>query len=328
MPGLLVEAEDTVASEIEANPEFEIELEQWEISTNDRYIIENGTQQQIIQLFEQSGMDAMSTDEFGQTALMISIMNPDIRVMQYMLSLQPDTSAIDNNGRTAIHLTIDARKIRHFSVLASDPSVDLMIVDSYHMTPLAHAITRQFLPAVRMLIKYDNLVNEVLVHTNFSLLDLAVEQHRFAMPSATSRCIIAELLRVGCDSTRITAFDGRSPFHRALSLDNMYIVKLMLEHGANITHYDNRGLAPIHIVVHTEYIHGLRFLLLHGADVDAMTKNVEQTAFHMAARLGQVRLCRILYEEGASLMCKDYAQKTVKDYLDMHSIYEEVVNTC
>ena len=76
------------------------------------------------------------------------------------------------------------------------------------------------------------------------------------------------------------------------------VVRLLLEHGADINVQDNNGWTPLHSASYDGALEVVRVLLEHGADVE-VKKNDRMTALQEAAGRGHEKVVELLREHGA-----------------------------
>jgi len=95
--------------------------------------------------------------------------------------------------------------------------------------------------------------------------------------------------------------------------ENVEILKLLIDKGADINAQDNYGSTPLHYAVEdNRFINGIQYLIEHGANVDEKD-SYSNTPLHIAARNCNSRKIQILVEAGASLHSLDRDHKTPYD---------------
>lgn len=120
----------------------------------------------------------------------------------------------------------------------------------------------------------------------------------------------ATLLRRGA-----VAGDGRawSPMHCAATAGYIEMIALLVEHGGNVNvKYARDDFTPLHAAVVKRRPGAARWLLAHGAAVDAKTKS-GWTACHFAALGGDAAMVDMLLEQGADAEARTAAGETPQD---------------
>ncbi|WP_144721914.1 ankyrin repeat domain-containing protein [Agrococcus jejuensis] len=130
---------------------------------------------------------------------------------------------------------------------------------------------------------------------------------------------VRELVAKGAKLNSITPPDGRSPLSMATIVDNVPVMRTMLQLGAfpdgNVLKSDN----PLHIATINGYRDAARLLLVAGADVNAVS-NVGSTALHSALISHAARdsqMAELLVSHGADRNIRDHSGKTpFEDFLE------------
>ncbi|RWS23341.1 Ankyrin repeat domain-containing protein 50-like protein, partial [Leptotrombidium deliense] len=75
-------------------------------------------------------------------------------------------------------------------------------------------------------------------------------------------------------------------------------IRILLACGAKVNEPVTQGLRPLHYAVYQQYHECVSFLLVRGADVDAMD-DIGYTALHLCAERGYTDLLRLLLDQSA-----------------------------
>ncbi|KAK6543561.1 hypothetical protein TWF694_000305 [Orbilia ellipsospora] len=101
-----------------------------------------------------------------------------------------------------------------------------------------------------------------------------------------------------------------TPLHHAANLDDVYIIGLLIEGGANADAIDKYSWTPLHYAVYNNNLEATRALLSHGASVDYIEKLDKWTPLNYAVNKGEILLVKTLVEAGANINRKDASGKT------------------
>ena len=100
-------------------------------------------------------------------------------------------------------------------------------------------------------------------------------------------------------------FDGRStPLHLSSRGGHVHIVRILVEHGANVAAQTLLGSTPLHPASLNGHLDIARILVEHGANVAAQD-HVGWSPLHLASRNGHLDIARILVEHGANVAAQD-----------------------
>lgn len=111
-----------------------------------------------------------------------------------------------------------------------------------------------------------------------------------------------------------------SPLHVAALMGDLELTAFFIALGAEPNARGSGGRTPLHFAVQSENSKVPKFLLEHGAQVDARTKGGEWTPLHFAALTGDMDLVQLLLGRGADINAKDNRNWTIlhvaamKDY--------------
>ncbi|CAH3194929.1 unnamed protein product [Porites evermanni] len=118
------------------------------------------------------------------------------------------------------------------------------------------------------------------------------------------------LLRNGANVESGSAF-GQKPLHYAVSRASPELVMTLITKGkANLNGLDNHRFSPLHLATQRGRLDIIKILIEHGADISAVNEESE-TAIHIAAREGRDEVLRHLLQRVSmtGLSCKDLVNK-------------------
>lgn len=95
------------------------------------------------------------------------------------------------------------------------------------------------------------------------------------------------------------------------------IIKLLLQHGANINSKDFNGFAAIHRAIQSgDDVDLVRFLIQHGASINMRSNRGGMQPLHVAVDMGKYNIARYLVQEGANINSKF----TSAEYTPLHYV--------
>jgi hypothetical protein len=124
----------------------------------------------------------------------------------------------------------------------------------------------------------------------------------------------ADLLRQNGADLDIRGEDGRNPLHGAAYSGNSEVVRILIEYDPAYIHVRDKyyGWTPLHWASGSDYFKDgsvVRLLLEHGADINVQD-HVGQTPLHWASFNGALEIGRLLLEHHADVEAKDNNGKT------------------
>ena len=102
----------------------------------------------------------------------------------------------------------------------------------------------------------------------------------------------------GCD-------DNSTPLHLASGHGYVEVVRVLLKHGADVTHQDEHGLTPLHRASQHGHLEVVCVLLEHGATANSSDYS-NWTPLHGASQDGHLEMVRVLLEHGANVHALDH----------------------
>jgi len=173
-------------------------------------------------------------------------------------------------------------------LIAKGADIDVLTIDG--ATPLVFAVYNNRLTAVKTLLNYNPLLNQVTTSYETPLL-IAVKNRYFEITEA--------LLRAGAQ-VDFTDRHGATPLHHASLNGYMDIVDLLLYYGANIDEKSVAGTTPLLASIWAGYADVADLLIQNGANMEARDSE-GYTPFLMAAFFGDTLIMDMLYKKGVDI---------------------------
>ena len=121
---------------------------------------------------------------------------------------------------------------------------------------------------------------------------------------------VQRILRNGSvDVDRECFGSGCTALHIASAGGDLRIMRVLLEHGANVNHQKRHGCTALQTCVYLKRVAGARLLLEHGTDPHSQTK-FGWVALHCASSCNDTDFIRLLIEHGAPPDSRDHDGRT------------------
>lgn len=157
---------------------------------------------------------------------------------------------------------------------------DVMMRDKESKTPLHLAATYGHQDIITLLLDKGASISETVVGSNSTALHMASRNER------ENENVVRLLLERGADPKAVET-DGSTPLHSAAAGGLVSIMKLLIEHGAEVGAKSKDGTA-LALVAYYGHENAVRFLISKGADV------TDRRALKYASRQGNDAIVRIL----------------------------------
>ncbi|XP_050503639.1 ankyrin-1-like [Diabrotica virgifera virgifera] len=119
-----------------------------------------------------------------------------------------------------------------------------------------------------------------------------------------------KLLELGADVNSVNNPEKQCPLHFATAKNNIEMVRLLTEAGANMQCSDFDGDMPIHIAAKEGHIKIIKYFLKKGMDIDIINENTKMTPLQMAAYRGHMEVVDFLLLNNANVNLKDYQNRS------------------
>ncbi|KAI1291714.1 Ankyrin-2 [Halotydeus destructor] len=236
----------------------------------------------MVSLLLSRGAKIDSSTKDGLTPLHCAARSGHEAVVDLLVSRGAPISAKTKNGLSPIHMAAQgdhvecARVLLHHKAPVDDVTVD-------YLTALHVAAHCGHVRVAKMLLERKADPNARALN-GFTPLHIACKKNRIK---------VVELLLKHGASIEATTESGLTPLHVAAFMGGMNIVIYLIQHGANpdVPDCSRREANQADII---------RILLRNGAEVNAKARE-QQTALHIASRLGNVDIVGILLQHGAQV---------------------------
>jgi ankyrin repeat protein len=250
--------------------------------------------------YETNGMAVFQLPRGGWTALMFAARQNAMNAAAMLADLKADLNAQDPDGTTALQLAI---LNVHYDLAAlllrkgADPDVQ----DSSGMTALYAAVDMRA-PAGMMTRPNPKLDAEID----------AAEMIKILLASKANANLKLKKPIIGRHNNLLgdtSLGDGATPLLRAAKTNDLVVMRMLLEGGADptLTLKDHTTAGMI-----TNSLDSIKLLVEHGLDVNAFNTN-GQTIAHNAAGRGANDVLQYIAEKGARLDTKDKQGRTPLD---------------
>lgn len=143
----------------------------------------------------------------------------------------------------------------------------------------------------------DLLRKNVDIH---EVLDCAVTALHIAV-TENSEGIVASLLQRGANVDAKDRRFGMTPLHLACKYSHYDIAHLLIKNHASVDEVSRHRSTPLHLALENENLDLVRLLLDHGANPEA--KKYGKSPLHLAAEAKSVPIAKVILDRGADVNC-------------------------
>lgn len=245
----------------------------------------NNQSEKTIQHLIKAGINVNQKDEDGKTPLHYAVKDKrSLKIIQLLLKAGANINIQDNKLNTPLNYAVKTNRNSKIIWFLLKAGADPNIQNNHYMTPLHEAIFKRMnLKTIEEILKHGfkiNRKNEMQLSTilHFTLFN---NKHTKLIG------LIKMLLKYGADLKIRNYFGNTALLHTLCEVygETIQIIRLFINHGAEINVCDPRGETPLHyaIVHHSHNIDVLKFLLHYSDDKLINHKNyLGQTILHEA----------------------------------------------
>jgi uncharacterized protein len=250
--------------------------------------------------YETNGMAVFLLPHGGWTALMYAARQNGVDAAAALADSKADLNAVDADGTTALEVAIINLHYDLASLLLNK-GADPNVADASGMTAL-YAATDMRAPANMMTRPDPKLRDEI----DAAMMVKVLLAHGADPNLRLKKPIIGRHNNLLGDTS---LGEGTTPLMRAAKANDLPIIKLLLEGGADptITLKDRTTTTMI-----ASSLDAIKLLVEHGVDVNAFNSN-GQTLLHSAAGRGSTAIIQFAADQGARLDKKDKQGRTPLD---------------
>lgn len=237
-------------------------------------------------------------DKNDQTVLHFAVERNCLNCIKYLVEIDVDVSAKDNEGHTAIHFAAEwgyLNIIKYLQQIGVD--VNAKNIDGRTATHLA--AMRGKLEVVKYLIGVDG---------NFNIRDNYGETPLHFASTKGHLDIVQYLLELGVD-LNVGDSNGRRALHLAVRQGKFNVIKYLLETGVDVNVKDDDERSLLQYAVEGGRLNVVKYIVDIGGDVN-YTDKYGCTALHLAANTGRMEIVKFFVECDVDLSLRENNGRT------------------
>jgi ankyrin repeat protein len=274
----------------------------------------------IVQLLLEKGAEIDWKDRRGCTPLTISAVRGHVAVVKLLLKHGAEADPRDFIGRTPLSFAAERGNNTLVKILLKE-QVAINSIDVYGLTPLMHACRQGYTAVAKLLLEqgadtsspgfgtvfylkenfeYGNLIQELAEHGADTVVESRL--HVDKEPKLTSQVVTTENIRhlLGSKSSKyLVDCQGSNGLHYAAAGAQLECVNYLLDFGLDVEARDNKGFTALHCaVLGRSFAVVERILQCFPSKWPNWETNNEWSPLHLAARRGNLRMLRLLFDAG------------------------------
>jgi ankyrin repeat protein len=219
-------------------------------------------------------------------------------------------NATNNDGETALHKTCQITK-DEVKVPESDKEIAKMLLENGAEVSIQANKTNETCFHYCAVAGNNEVLTEMLAHMTATDIIKAMNRQSAVgwtpLLIACNRGHMEFVTTLLSNHARVDVFDteGRSALHLAAERGFLQVCDALLTNKAFINSKSRNGRTALHLAAMNGYSHLVKFLIRdHNAVIDILTLR-KQTPLHLSAGNGQLDVCKLLLELGASIDATD-----------------------
>ncbi|CAM9206215.1 unnamed protein product [Ectocarpus sp. 12 AP-2014] len=226
--------------------------------------------------------------EDRKTALDLAAVGGHVEAATALVQHRASLNATDKLGRAALHSAASNNHVAVIDVLVA-AGARFDVRDQQGLTPLHAASDEGCAEAIATLMKHGAGGNHVNADGE-SPLHLAVRRDDVAAATA--------LLVGGANPNLDSKDDVFSPLYLATVMGHLHVLKVFLQHGADVNRFRTAGATLLHTAANEKDVGVVEALIAAGADLEAEDTD-GGTPLHQALRSGSSEVVQALLKHGA-----------------------------
>lgn len=283
------------------------------------YIAASQNFEDMVSLLFSGAADVNSEDNGGKTPLHCAVDNNSIGTVNLLISKGADVNAADDDGETPLHYAAkkDFRDTAHF-LISGGAAVNT--ADRIGRMPLHIAAGNNATDTVSLLISAGADVNFVdnkgrtpldwaSGNNSWEIVSLLRSNDGYKGSELGSGKKKQDKPIAGSIDVTLRDGQGRTPLHRAVEINDIQTVQMLINNGADVDARDNDEETPLHFAAWENAEDIAAILISGGANVNIKNKK-GMTPLHYASWTNAGSTAEFLLSKGANVNAKDNKGKT------------------
>ena len=257
-----------------------------------------GGVKEVVCMLIERGADVAAQDKDGNTPLHVATKYIMVEFARVLVERSADVDARNNDRETPLHMALGhAEEVEVEAVcMLIESGADVAAQDNNGDTSLHLALQRAEVEIGRMLIGRGA---DVAAQNKDGVTPLHLALDLFGEMKMEAVLMLIEDMPVAAQNK-----DGETPLHLASQYEEVEVVRMLIERGADVSAQNKEGETPLHRALEYGNVGVVRMLIESGTDVSAQNKD-GMTPLHLASLHRRVEAVRMLIEHGADVAAQN-----------------------